>query len=112
MKKAKTIKPVRPVRPVKPVKPVKPKKVLYSATDDLADKIAQVMIDVEAELHRATSQHGPMNSIHEGYSVILEEVDELWDQVRLKSSLRNQENIREECIQIAAMAARLVVDLL
>ena len=34
---------------------------------------------VKDELIRARKNHGPMLSVHEGYAVLLEEVDELWD---------------------------------
>ena len=125
------VKPVKPVKSVKPKKPKKPIKAKYVEEDEdffatLADndddatirldrtgmKIAEVMNSVENEIQRAVELHGPMNSLHEGYAVILEEMDELWDQVKLRAHNRDLENIREEAIQIAAMAARLVVDLL
>lgn len=122
-------KPKKEIKPIKPTKPKLPKRVKVRSSSDeefnyfanLAlseddeedrDKIAQIMSDVESELRRAASLHGPMKSLHEGYAVILEEMDELWDQVKLKAKLRNPDNIREEAIQISAMAARLVVDLL
>lgn len=77
-----------------------------------SDKIAEVMKAVEAEIFSAVKMHGPMKSAHEGWAVPFEEVEELWDQVKLKDSKRSQANMREEAIQIAAMACRLVVDLL
>ena len=80
--------------------------------EDDSTKISKTMTAIEAEIHRAVSLHGPMKSLHEGYAVILEEMDELWDQVKLKAKLQDPKSIREEAIQIAAMAARLVVDLL
>ncbi len=77
--------------------------------DDM--KISDVMTAVENELRRAVNLHGGMKSCHEGYAVILEEVDELWEHVRLKDKLRKKSEMRLEAIQIAAMAARFVVDL-
>jgi hypothetical protein len=74
-------------------------------------KIAEVMTAIENELRRAVDLHGGMRSCHEGYAVILEEVDELWEHVRLKEKLRKKSEMRTEAIQIAAMAARFVVDL-
>lgn len=70
------------------------------------------MKEVEHEIRRAVSLHGPMKSAHEGYAVILEELDELWEHVRLKAKLRKNDEMRTEAIQIAAMAARFVIDLL
>jgi hypothetical protein len=48
---------------------------------------------------------------HEGYAVLLEEVDELWQEVK-----KNQKNYdllaqRKEAIQVAAMAIRFAAEL-
>lgn len=67
--------------------------------------------DVYSECVRASDKHPPMNSLHEGYAVMLEEMDELWEQVKLRASERDRENIRIELMQIAAMATRTAVDL-
>ena len=83
----------------------------YIKLDPDGMKIAEVMTAVENELRRAVKMHGGMRSCHEGYAVLLEEVDELWEHVRLKSDLRKKKDMRMEAIQIAAMAARFVVDL-
>ena len=68
-----------------------------------------VLAEIGAELDRATKLHGPMKSAHEAYSVILEEVDEFWDEV--KKRVPDKVEMRKELIQIAAMAARAVEDL-
>lgn len=80
---------------------------------------------VEDELAGAMRQYPPMNSLHEGYAVILEEVEELWEEVRHKQipelgpdnrdveslkSQRNQAAIVMELVQIAAMCERLYLD--
>lgn len=65
---------------------------------------------VAAELERATTKHGPIASLHEGYAVILEEVDELWDEVRKQFDERSATKMLKELVQIAAMAARTAVD--
>ena len=62
------------------------------------------------ELQRASSLHKPFNSAHEGYAVILEELDELWEEVRKNGARRSPEKMRDEAIQVAAMAMRFVVD--
>ena len=56
----------------------------------------QIIEQVKAELYRATRQHGPMKSGHEGYAVILEEMDELWHEIKhgTKSKAR-KEAVRE-----------------
>lgn len=60
------------------------------------------------ELYDATSKFAPFNSAHEGYAVILEEMDELWQEIRKKS--QNVDLMRTEAVQIAAMALRFMLD--
>jgi len=62
------------------------------------------------ELIRARKNHGPQSSYHEGYAVLLEEVDELWDEVKKKSSNRNHEDTLAELVQIAACAQKMAED--
>lgn len=52
----------------------------------------------------AREDNEPFHSLHEGYAVLLEEVEELEHQVFLKLHYRNRREIIKECIQIAAMA--------
>lgn len=66
---------------------------------------------VEAETVRASGLHLPFRNAHEGYAVILEEVDELWQEVKKRQGTRNHAAMLTECLQIAAMATRFAVDL-
>ena len=61
---------------------------------------------IERELIKATKKYGPFHSTHEGYAVIHEELDELWEEVK-KNKLGAA---RKEAIQVAAMALRFLVD--
>ena len=74
--------------------------------DDITE-LSDILAEVGTELRRATSLHGSMNSGHEGYAVLKEEVDELWDDIKTNAPLPNQ---RAEAIQIAAMAVRYILD--
>lgn len=65
---------------------------------------------VFAEARRATDTYRPFNSAHEGYAVLLEEVDELWDEVKLSPKKRRPDKMAEEARQVAAMALRFLVD--
>lgn len=65
--------------------------------------------DVQREYDQATSIHGGFNSAHEGYAVILEELEELWNEVMQKRHLRDKVHMRKECVQIAAMAMKFAV---
>jgi len=75
-----------------------------------ADKTTQLLSEVAHELEQAQIQYPGFNSLHEGYAVILEEVDELWELVRQKQSHTIGFQGRQECIQIAAMALRMIID--
>ncbi len=44
----------------------------------------EFLADVSEELRRAREHNEPINSAHEGYAVILEEVNEFWEEVRRK----------------------------
>ena len=67
-------------------------------------KVAQAAID--AEYARALGKFGAFNSPHEGYAVILEEMDELWDEIKRKDVDRDA--VRKEAIQVGAMAVRFL----
>jgi len=67
--------------------------------------------DAFQELKRATEENRPFNSGHEAYAVIMEELCEFWDEIRLKEQHRNLDNMRRELVQIAAMACRASLDL-
>jgi len=51
-------------------------------TPYLSQQVDAVMLAVRRELERAVNKHGPMGSPHEGYAVIAEELDEMWDRVK------------------------------
>lgn len=70
---------------------------------------------VREELGKARGSNGynypPMNSLHEGYAVILEEVEEFWDICKLKPAKRDRAHLLKELVQISAMAQRTAEDL-
>jgi len=61
---------------------------------------------VRAEYIQASAKFGPFNSTHEGYAVIAEELDELWDDVKSN----NRKGAVREAVQVAAMGIRFIVD--
>jgi hypothetical protein len=65
---------------------------------------------VAVELDRARAGHNNINSLHEGYAVILEEMDEVWDEIKKKRSQRDSAKLLAELIQIAAMCQRTAED--
>jgi hypothetical protein len=67
---------------------------------------------VAIELARARKKFPVLNSLHEGYAVILEELDEFWDEIKKQDHERNKVRIIEELIQVSAMCQRVAEDVL
>lgn len=63
------------------------------------------------EYIRATKLEGPFHSAHEGFAVILEELEELKDEVWKKASKRDLDLMKTEAVHVGAMALRFLVDL-
>jgi len=59
------------------------------------------------EYIKACSKFPPMKSRHEGYAILKEEVDELWDDIKAE---RNKQTVTVEAKQVGAMALRFLVD--
>lgn len=79
-------------------------------SNSIAKDGEQALVDVANELASALEAWPRFNSAHEGYAVMLEEVDELWEVVKLKPSARNVKHMRAESIQVAAMALRFAIE--
>lgn len=80
-----------------------------ASTLEIKEVVNKVIVDVLKELESATRKFGAFNSGHEGYAVILEELDELWEAIKDKN--QTIEDQREEAIQVAAMAIRYILDI-
>ena len=65
------------------------------------------VILVLQQLRRAQNKFGAFTSPHEGYAVIKEELDELWDDVKRN----NIEDACHEAAEVAACAIRFIIDL-
>jgi hypothetical protein len=72
---------------------------------------SKISLEIDREIKRAVAKHGPLRSAHEAFGVLLEEVDEFWEEVRKRTRQRNKRNTRKELIQIAAIAIRTIQDL-
>ena len=81
---------------------------------DYEKLLISVLEKITAEVFRAKSIH-PNNfyNTHEGYAVIKEEIDELWDEIKINPKKENYSlfKIRSEAIQSAAMLVRFIVEL-
>jgi hypothetical protein len=65
---------------------------------------------VKDELLQAQQNYPTFNTAHEGYAILLEEVEELWEEIKHRPRTRSISRMRAEAIQIAAMAIRFMVD--
>lgn len=64
---------------------------------------------VRTEYLSAKEKFPTFYSDHDGYAIIKEELDELWECVKTKHV--NREVLRGEAQQVAAMAIRFLIDL-
>jgi hypothetical protein len=63
--------------------------------------------EIRYELESASKKFTAFSSPHEGYAVILEELDELWECIKLND---HGELMKKEAIQVGAMALRFLID--
>lgn len=82
---------------------------MTNTPENMAKSLVNPIIEaIREEFFRAAAKHGLYNnSYHESYAVILEEVDELWDEIKKKK--HDDDRIKEEAVQIAAMCIKLIV---
>lgn len=75
------------------------------------DRLENILSDVRDEFLSAKTKHpGMQNSLHEGYGVLMEEVEEFWDEVKKRQSKRDPAKVYAELVQVAAMAVRTLHD--
>lgn len=72
--------------------------------------IGAILFAVNDEVMGAIARFEPFQSPHEGYAVILEEMDELKAHVWMKQTHRDINSMTREAIQVAAMAVRFIYD--
>jgi NTP pyrophosphatase (non-canonical NTP hydrolase) len=73
--------------------------------------IADVLAEIGSSYAKARGKHAPMRGPHEGYAVLLEEVDELWDEVKAwQPDDQNAEKMRKEALHVAAMALAFLLE--
>lgn len=72
----------------------------------LSESLNEIAKEVESAKGKSSTAFA---SNHEGYAVLLEEVDELWDEIKKKNP--DKQKIREEAKQVGAMALRIMIEL-
>jgi len=70
-----------------------------------------ILFEVMQELSKAAKKFPPFKSEHEGYAILFEEVDELWDAIKNTRTKNHDVYVRGEAIQVAAMALRFLIDI-
>ena len=74
-------------------------------------KLKMVINRVKKEYLKTDKKFEVFHNAHEAYAFLLEEVEELWECVKLNQSHpRRAELMREETIQVIAMAIRFLID--
>lgn len=78
------------------------------------DYLGEILADVMDEVVRAQNGNNRMHSLHEGLAILQEEVFELQTEVYKNPRKHPGRNslARKEAIQVAAMAVRLIYDVL
>lgn len=76
-------------------------------------RINDAMAAIEKELRSALSnpKNFPFRSSHEGYAILAEEVDELWEEIKNNKVPGAIERQREEVTQVGAMAAKYLIQI-
>lgn len=74
-------------------------------------QLLEALRAVSDEVLRGQSIYGTFASAHEGYAVLLEEVDELKDEVWKGPHTRDYDAMMHEACQVAAVAVRLMIEI-
>lgn len=73
--------------------------------------IRQRLDEVFEEYRAARRKFRPARSAHEGYAILAEELDELWEVVRLRQDRAGRDrHLVDEARQVAAMALAIMVE--
>lgn len=70
-----------------------------------------VMKLVNDELCKTDIEKPKFHSTHEGYGVLKEEFDELWDEIKVSKSYDANKLMVNEAVQVAAMAIKFIENL-
>jgi hypothetical protein len=73
--------------------------------------IGKTIKAIIAEYNRSIVKNAPFNSTYEGWALIKQKVDGLWEEIKKDNPDNSREVIMKEAAQIGAMAMRFMVDL-
>lgn len=78
---------------------------------DKQDLMESNVESIVNECQNAMFNWPEFHSAHEGFAVLAEEVDELWEHVKTNHKKQDISKMKTECIQIAAMALRFATEI-
>lgn len=84
---------------------------MWEVVIDMCDRQAlkeALLSEMGDEYERARKKFKKFNSRHEGYGVILEELDEAWNSIKLNEL---NAKLEPEIIQVGAMCLRFLIDI-
>ena len=84
---------------------------LWESSEVNMDEFYDILSIVENEVLNACANFPPFHSAHEGYAIILEEVDELWAEIKNNKAPNSLTRQLKEAKQVAAMAIRFMLDI-
>lgn len=89
----------------------------------MANRMDMTLSAIAGAYRKARIKHAPMRGPHEGYAIILEEFDELWDEIKKwqpkpidefgPNGIAYRENMtamRKETLHVAAMALAFLIE--
>jgi hypothetical protein len=73
--------------------------------------LENILNDTKELVIKIENRFGKFNSLHEGMSVLYEEVEELWDICKQKQESRDLSKVYTEASDIAPVACRIAIDI-
>lgn len=73
---------------------------------EFTERLKNIEPEVLTEIVRGQALHGDILSLREGWGILSEEFDELWEAIKADDPV----GVREESVHVAAVALRIVLD--
>lgn len=77
---------------------------------EMKEQIDHILQEMKLEYLEARITHKGLHSYHEGYAVLKEEIEELWEEIKKREP--NNDKLFKEAIQVGAMALAFIFELL
>lgn len=72
-------------------------------------KLEAAVNDIYHEYCKSMQEYGNFLSLHDGYGILLEEKDELWDEIKRKPKDLSLLDVYKEAKHVAAMALKMML---